>query len=382
MKICILTTGHEPTDGRIFTKEIKSLLKNGFTDITIIAPYDKDYHEIDGVKIIGFRPRKNHSIKDRLRPLKELYKKASKCKADIYHCHEPDSLVIGTVLKRRYGAKLIYDSHEYHPEHFSERYRGLKAMILYKTIYILEKYFAKKTDYVITVNEELVEKFKSWGCKTVLLPNYAVMKRNIFFKDDPIISSLKNDGYLVGIFAGGIYKERGILELIHANRILKDKGFKVAMVFVGWTSDDFLDDVKDIVEKSDLEKEVVFLPKEEQSYVLNMMYQSDFGMVNDYPEKRNLQACAIKLFEYMQCSIPIYSGNTPLHRKVLEKEKCGVVANPFDPIEIAENLMRVFSDKDNMKEMGKNGNKAFKNKYNWSAVESRLIEAYRKLGDK
>lgn len=381
MKICILTTGHEPTDMRIFSKEAKSLFNNGFNDITIIAPYHKDYDEIDGIKIIGFKQRNSHSIKDRFKPLFDLYHKAVKYKADIYHCHEPDSLVVGTLLKRKYEAKLIYDSHEYHPEHFAERYSGLKGKVLCKIIYKFEKYFARKADWIITVNEELVEKFKSWGCRTILLPNYAVRKENIFYKDDSIIKSLKDNGYTVGIFAGGIYKERGIVELIDANGILRNKGFKIAMVFVGWYSNHFIQNIKGIIKKNNLEDCILFLEKKQHNDVLNMMCQSDFGMVNDYLQKRNLESCAIKLFEYMQCSIPIYSSNTPAQSKIINDEKCGVVANPYDPNEIANSLIRLCSNKDSMKNMGMNGNRVFKEKYNWSVVENRLINIYRELGD-
>ncbi|MBS4538830.1 glycosyltransferase family 4 protein [Clostridium sp. D2Q-11] len=381
MKICILTTGHEPTDGRIFTKEVKTLLNNGFKDITIICPYHKELDEIDGVKIIGFKKRKSNSFKDRFKPVKDLYRKALKCKADIYHCHEPDALVIGYLLKRKYGAKLIYDSHEYHPEHFAERYKGVISKVLFHTIYRLEKYFARKTDYVITVNEELVEKFKSWGCKTALLPNYAVNNEDIIHKEDSYISALKDKGYIVGIFAGGIYKERGIIELIEANSIVKNKGYKIAMIFIGWYSDRFVDYCKDIIRKKDLSKEVAFLGKKEHSEVINMMMQSDFGMVNDYLDKRNLHSCAIKLFEYMQCGIPIYSSNNPAHRTILESENCGVYANPMNPQEIGEVLIKLCKDRDLMKEMGSNGFEAFKKKYNWSVVEGRLLHVYRELGD-
>lgn len=382
MKICILTSGHEPTDGRVFIKEVQSLLKNGFNDITIIAPYHKDYDEIDGVKIIGFRKRKSNSIKDRFRPLLDLYKKALNCKADIYHCHEPDTLAIGAYLKRKYGSKLIYDSHEYHPEHFAERYKGLKGKILCKIIYKFEKYLARKTDYVLTVNEELVKKFKDWGCKGVFLPNYAVIKDNLYIKDNPIIRSLKDKGFLIGIFAGGMYKQRGIIELILANKILKEKGFKIAMVFMGWCHGNFVEKTIDFVKQNDLDDRVIFIGKKEHSYVLNMMAQSDFGMLNNYPKERFLKAYAVKLYEYMQCSLPIYASNLPSHIELLNEGNCGIVEDPLNPEDIAESLIRLCSDKNNMKLMGINGNKLFIRKYNWSVVEGQFIDCYRKLGDR
>jgi glycosyltransferase involved in cell wall biosynthesis len=33
---------------------------------------------------------------------------------DVIHCHDLNTLLLGILLKRKYGGKLIYDSHEYY----------------------------------------------------------------------------------------------------------------------------------------------------------------------------------------------------------------------------------------------------------------------------
>lgn len=388
MKICILAASHPPGDERIFGREALTLKKNGYDDISILAPNEKEFEEVQGVKIYGFDKKiKNSFIKKikvlrvlaKTKVIKILYKKALLQRADIYHCHEPHSLVAGIWLKKKLGARVIYDSHEYHPEQFSGRYRGIKKAIAYRLVYILEKHYAKKADYVFTVCDELVQKFKAWGCKAALIPNYARKYGHLYYEEDLLIKELREKGFVVGIFAGGMYKERGLFELIDAAKILKDKGIKAAMLFVGWGDQESMEQFENHIKQLGLEDRVRILGYQQHSYILNMMSQSDFGMINDYPEKRNLNTIGIKFYEYMMCSLPIYCSDLPLSSKIIREENCGVIGDAYKPESIAESLEKLCSSPDFKKELGENGRRAFEEKYNWGAVEKQLVDCYRSL---
>jgi glycosyltransferase involved in cell wall biosynthesis len=388
MKICILAASHPPWDERIFGREAMTLRNNGFEDISLIAPYEKEYEEIKGVKVFGFEKKISNSIIKKIKllrvlaktkVLKILYRKALLQGADIYHCHEPHSLVVGLWLKRKLGAKVIYDSHEYHPEQFAGRYKGLKRVIAYKLVYFLEKHYAKKADYVFTVCDELVEKFKSWGCKTVLIPNYARNYESLYSGEDLLIKELKDEGFVVGIFAGGMYRERGLFELIEAARILKDKGVKAAMIFVGWGDPGSIEQFEKCIKQNNLDDRLKILGYQEHRNILNMMTQSDFGIINDYPEKRNLNTIGVKFYEYMMCSLPIYCSDLPLSRKIIRDENCGVIGDPYKSESIAESLEELCSNSDFRKKLGRNARKAFEDKYNWGVVEKQLIDCYRSM---
>lgn len=379
MKICILTSGHEPTDERIFSKEIMSLKKNGYNDITIIAPYDKEYDEISGIKILGFSPRKSNNIKDRFNPLIELAKKAEECRADLYHCHEPDALKVGIKMKKKFGSKVIYDAHEYHPEHFAERYPGIKGKCIYNLVYKFEKYYATKADAIFTVNDELVQKFTSWGCSAYYIPNYATICGDIKLKTIEVVEMLKKDLFTIGVFVGGMYEARGLIEMILANKILMENGEKVAFIFAGWADEQYTKKLRDIIEENKLEHCVKLIGKIGHDDVINLLSQCDFGILNDYADKRNINSLAVKLFEYMQCGLPILASNLPAKKELLNKYNCGVVATRQDPKDIADAILLLCKDKDKMKSMGLNGKKAFLEKYNWTKIEETLIEVYRKL---
>lgn len=98
MKICILTSGHDVYDNRIYYKEILSL-KKLYKEIYLIAPGEKDFVTKDGIVVRSFRKRK--AWYDRIRPMRDIYKIAKEINADVYHAHEPDSFQIAVKLKKK-----------------------------------------------------------------------------------------------------------------------------------------------------------------------------------------------------------------------------------------------------------------------------------------
>src|SRR5699024_8412156 len=105
-----LTTVHHPSDPRIYHKECLSLKRAGY-DVTLIAQQDEETTEKE--KPIRHIPLKTYKsrIKRMLFGTFDLYRKAKKLKADVYHFHDPELLPIGWLLKRKNNT-VIYDIHE------------------------------------------------------------------------------------------------------------------------------------------------------------------------------------------------------------------------------------------------------------------------------
>ena len=79
-KICILTSVHPPFDGRVFHKEVKTLVKAGY-DVVLIAQHNKE-EVVDGIKIIPL-PKPRNRFERMTRVVWKLFKLALKEKADI-----------------------------------------------------------------------------------------------------------------------------------------------------------------------------------------------------------------------------------------------------------------------------------------------------------
>ena len=112
MKVCILTTVHQPYDTRVFHKEAKSLAK--VHEVVLVAPDEERADtEVDGVRVITIKKTKSKL----LHPVTvwRVFKAGFKQNCDIFHCHEPDSLMVGLLLKITRGKRVVYDVHEHWP---------------------------------------------------------------------------------------------------------------------------------------------------------------------------------------------------------------------------------------------------------------------------
>jgi len=134
MRICILTTVHTPFDTRIFHKEAKSLAK--VHEVVLIAPdEERTDKELDGVRIITIKKPKSkllHQV-----TMWRVFKAGFKQDCDVYHCHEPDSLMIGVLLKILKGKRIIYDIHEHWPSEISYGWLKIKNKILDKVVQLI-----------------------------------------------------------------------------------------------------------------------------------------------------------------------------------------------------------------------------------------------------
>ncbi|GAI87564.1 unnamed protein product [marine sediment metagenome] len=87
-----------------------------------------------------------------------------------------------------------------------------------------------------------------------------------------------------------------------------------------------------------------------------------------------------KLFEYMSAGLPIAASNFPEIKKIIEKEKIGMVFDPNKPKDIAMVISKILSDETKYDQMRFNSKKVSRGKYNWENEEKKLLRIYAALG--
>ncbi|KRQ87437.1 Alpha-D-kanosaminyltransferase [Caloramator mitchellensis] len=365
MRICMLTSSHNIFDNRIYYKEILSL-KKYYDDIYLIAPGDKDFVTEDGIKVRCFKKRR--SWYDRLRPMRDMFNIAKEVNADIYHAHEPDSFQVAVKLKKRFGKKIIFDSHEYYPEAFAEHFGGLFE-IAKKMIYIYEKSIAIHADYIVTVNDILVNKFKEYNNSVELITNYPVLEGEInkTYSEKPVF-----------VYAGGLSEDRGILKTLEAIKLSKKDA---KYLFIGNFRDKETEDrVMDYVANNLKEKDVEFTGRIGHKEVIEYLKKAYAGFVLLQPKNwRYVNSEPIKLFEYMMSKTAVIASDFPMMASIVEAERCGVVVNPVEPKDIAEAIDYLIDNREIAIKMGENGYRATVEKYNWEINERKLLIIYRQI---
>ena len=122
--------------------------------------------------------------------------------------------------------------------------------------------------------------------------------------------------------------------------------------------------------------ELGFLNRTEVSEVLA---RSQMGIVTFLPFQNHINAQPNKMFEYMCAGLPVIASNFPLWREIIEGNNCGICVDPTNPKAIGEAIQKLSDNPHTAEQMGKNGIKVIKQKYNWFFEKNKLLNLYRNI---
>ena len=119
-----------------------------------------------------------------------------------------------------------------------------------------------------------------------------------------------------------------------------------------------------------------FVGKEE---VLKILQEAKIGLVPLHKTEKYLGAYPVKLFEYMNAGIPVIINQIPLWEEIVLGENCGLSVDTTNPQEFAKAINFLLNNPEKAQQMGMNGYRAVREKYNWHNEEKKLLDIYRKL---
>ncbi len=82
----------------------------------------------------------------------------------------------------------------------------------------------------------------------------------------------------------------------------------------------------------------------------------------------------------MAIGLPVITSNFKLYKDIIDENNCGICVDPENPNEIAKAIEFILTNPEKAKEMGHNGRRIVKEKYNWKNEEFKLINIYKTLG--
>lgn len=78
----------------------------------------------------------------------------------------------------------------------------------------------------------------------------------------------------------------------------------------------------------------------------------------------------------MLAAIPVIASNFTLWREIIEGTGCGLTVDPLDYRGIADAIMWLFENPIEAEEMGKRGQKAVYERFNWGREAEKLLLCY------
>jgi len=363
IKICHLSSVHQPRDSRIFVKQCRSLAAAGY-EVILVVPCEKS-EVVDGVKFVPFRQINNRYIRILFSPF-HMFWLALKQKASLYHFHDPELLPVGLCL-RLLGKKVIYDVHEDVPKQVMEK-TYLKPHALQRFVALcvktLEQFGARVFSRVVTATPDIASNFPPEN--TTVVRNVPVLS----FINTSVVTDLQKTKPVV-IYGGVLSHERGLIEIVQAMEYVKDRA---ELWLAGiWAKER----LREECEAEAGWQHVRMLGMMSQAEFYTIMKMADIGIVNFLPIPNHVCALPNKLFEYMALSLPMVLSNFPYWRENFEA--CALFADPNDPEEIAARILEYLDNPELRQEKGRNGLALIESGFSWENEENVLIDLYNTL---
>ncbi len=344
----------------------------------VLRAADSAYASGNRVTVIGFGPSQEYhgypyigvrtpiSRKDRVRNTSpEMVRLSCQTDADIVQLHSPELLLYVNSLKRA-GKKVIFDSHEFYSLQIREKHyipKPLRNMIasLYEAF---ETRALRRIDAVVypcTVQGR--DLFASRAKRAVKIENYSMPVEPALLPSGPA------DTRAV-IHAGGLTEARGITTLAHAVSKTNAK-----LILCGpFSSPEYQQEILascpsgQIEYMGTLNREDLF-----RQYGRSAIGVCTLRAVGQYALLDNMST---KVYEYMQCGLPVVVSNFPCYQYWNEKYHFGICVDPSNEDEIADAIRYLLDHPDEARQMGENGRRAVKEEFNWGVEEKKLLALY------
>lgn len=382
MKILMFLDNNCRYDSRVL-REAKALAEAGH-DVRILAFLDTEtapFEQRDGFRIVRVTrinaPKRNsvaqffHAVWCWLNYYWRSWLVLRNAPADVYHCHDLLTLPLGYLAKLIKGGKLVYDSHELYPE---QAYIPRYIRLLYK---VLERYFIRHADRVITVNELIAaELSRRYG-----VPPPSVLLNCPPLADQVRISSKESLRSLLGLpgdtpialYIGGYTPGRGLHNLILSAHHL-NKGIIVLMGYGALE-----EELRKLVGDNGLSDKVAFAEPVPPDELIGYISTANVGIVIfEAADLNNYYASPNKFFEYMNAGLPVICSDFPFMKALVESRQLGKTCNPEDPQDIALAINWVLADEKRYAEIKNNVQEAAK-VFNWENEAGKLVATYGEL---
>ncbi|TBL70844.1 glycosyltransferase family 4 protein [Paenibacillus thalictri] len=364
-KVCIMTSVHQPYDIRIFYKQARSLAAAGY-DVNLIAQKQENTEEeVDGVRFIPV-PKSKNRVERISKTVWQVFSKAVKQKADIYHFHDPELLPAGIMLKLL-GKKVIYDIHENVAEQIQNKQWVPCRRLISRMYRLLELTVCRLFPLVLA--EASYDKLYPASWKKTVVQNFAELA---LFPERSSVAKQANSL----VYIGGVTRLRGISVVLEALHLLKQQRIDFHFDCIGPAAGEYRNELERQCADYGLTKQVTFHGHMKAAEAYRIVQKSSIGLAVLQPDPNYFESFPTKMFEYMALRIPFITSNFPLYVKTVEATGSGVAVDPQNPAMLAQTIRYMLEHPMELKEMGEKGRAAVEATYNWSREESKLLQLY------
>jgi len=283
---------------------------------------------------------------------------------DVFVANDLDTLPANYLASRIKRKPLVYDSHEYFTE-----VPELIGRPVVKTIWCwLEKLLVPRVDAAYTVCDSIAEIYT----RLYEIDFKVVRNLPVCSQESPASSEImiKPDGLKVILYQGALNLGRGIEAAIRSMQYIEG-----AVLWLAGDGD-ITNQLKQKVAELKLESKVIFLGRLPLAELHQVTQLADLGLSLEEDMGLNYRfALPNKLFDYIQCGVPVLVSNLLEMRRIVEHYQVGLVAESHQRKELAELMKIALFDQDRINFWKQNSPQAA-SELCWEKEENILRQIY------
>lgn len=381
MRILVLLKGDILREQRV-CKQIETLRRAGHEIVLLTLPSEEylavrfeAVHETHAIRLTT-RPLPKNLL---FWPLKYLemnwrfVREGLKLKPDVVHCVDRMTLQAGALIARKLGVPYVYDSEEIEAGVNSSANRPRWLWLW------LERRLAQRAARVMVTDHfrrDITAELLQVPCSKiyVLMSLPHVPSPTKTGRD--VRSDCGNTASKLMVYAGAIKTGRHLEDIVHAVARLPED---YALAVVGYGTDNYLAQLRSLVEECRLQHRVFFLPPVKWSDVTEYIASADCSFA--FYEKNslnNLYCSPSKLFDAMMAGVPVVASDNPLVLEVVQENDAGICVPSVTPATIAEAVASLCSRPD-LPELKRRTSQLSRQKYCWESQEEEFICFYESI---
>ncbi len=329
--------------------------KTGFWFDELKEKYGFKVHEIDFARS-PISPKNLSGYKK----LKKLQKQE---KYDLIYCQQPVGGLMGRLIAKKFKLPCIYTAHGFH---FFKGNSSIKNFI-FKTI---EKYLAKYTTALITINDEDFKACQKWKAKKKYKINgigYDPNKYNENRKREDIRKDLGLTDEFTILTVAEIIKRKNYETMVRAIAELKAENLKFLICGRGRDKEE----IEALISTLQINEKVEFLGYRKD--INDVMIASDMFLLPSYQE-----GLTLSIIEALHFGLPVVTSTARGNKDLIEDGVGGFVCSPNDYVTISEKIKQLIKYEELRKNMCKHNLNVASN-YDIEVVQKQLEEIYNEI---
>jgi glycosyltransferase involved in cell wall biosynthesis len=301
-------------------------------------------------------------------------------RADVWHGHDMTGLPAALAAQRRYGGRVVYDSHELYLESGRHATRPAWAR---RAMGVVERRWARRADAVVTVNDSIANELSRRlrvplptvvrNCPPRWLPRETEPPRPDLFRQTLPIPAERD----ILLYQGGFSAHRGLPQIVS---LLHEPGLESAVVvFLGYgTLEGWLSEQAARREHHGRLFVVAAVPPDE---LAAWTASADVSLMPIEPSTLNhVLSTPNKLWESLAAGAPLVASDLPEMARVVRETGAGELCDPSSVESIATAVRRILSrSPEERLAMRRRARAAALDRYNWETESARLLALYETL---